>query len=155
MRNMLMKTIIGLTFLGFNISTHAELPFNSIYVFTEEKSKDDEDCDVDPSRLVDTAKSTLRYNRLNIIHNSDADADVDLYISTNTMAVTENYCVFNVRVEFYKYGPIDFPKKRIMGEHMACSKSFIGGFKKNNMQRNMNDSVRELTEFCLSKIEKK
>jgi hypothetical protein len=39
-----MKTIISLIFLGFNISVRAELPFNSIYVFTEQKEKDDGEC---------------------------------------------------------------------------------------------------------------
>lgn len=155
MQKSILKIILVLILLGVNISVHAELPFNSIYVFTEERDKDDEECDVDPSRLVDTVKSTLRYNRLNINHNSGVDADITLYISSNTMAVTSNHCVFNLRVEFYKYGIIDFPKRRILGEHTACVRSEIGSYKKNNMQRMMNESVRELTEICLSKIEGK
>jgi acetyltransferase-like isoleucine patch superfamily enzyme len=145
------KTILGLIFLGVNISVHAELPFNSIYVLAEDKRRSDEECNVDPSRLEDTAKSTLRYNRLSISQNSKAD--IILYIAHNTITTTGNYCSFNIRVELYKYGSIDLPKRTIFGYHTACLKASIGHYNRNDMQSRMNQTVRELSESCLSEIE--
>lgn len=154
MRKMLIKTIISAIFLGFNISVHAELPFNTAYVFTEDQYGDDIACDINPDRLAETAKSILRYNRISITQNSNT-ADLIVYINHVTLDSKLDFCTYNLRMEMYKYGNITLPKKTVIGSHVLCIESGLGQRRKYDMRSRLNESIREKVETCLSKIESK
>jgi hypothetical protein len=126
-------------------------PIKNLYVFSEKDDDDFRRCNLSSEGLVATAKSTLRYNRINV--SNQFNSDLDLWIAPSVIPINDNFCAAAVSIQIYKRGVISFSTGAMIGDHVLCNKTSIGTYKIQNTQTQWNNAVREMIELCISKIE--
>jgi len=128
-------------------------PINNLYVFSEKEDDDFRRCNLSGEGLVATAKSTLRYNRIDI--SNQPNSDIKMYIAMTLLPLDRNYCAGLLTMQIYRIGVISLSKGTMIGDHVLCSRNSIGTYTIQNTQTKWNDAVREMVDLCITKIESK
>jgi hypothetical protein len=145
--------IIFLVILMLVFSRSNAQPIQNVYVFAENADEDFIKCNLSNEGLLASARSTLRYNR---ISNAEiGSSDLSLYIRATVLPAGQGFCATYVHLEFYKMSPINIPKGRLWGSHVLCGKGSLTTASIQNTQTRLNDSVRSLTDKCITEIEDK
>lgn len=145
-----MKFILLIILVSIQISALSQ-PIKNLYVFSEKDDDDFRRCNLSSEGLVATAKSTLRYNRINVSNQSNID--LKLWIAPSVIPITNNYCATVISIQIYKLGVISLSTGAMIGDHVLCNKTSIGTYTIQNTQTQLNNTVREMIELCISKIE--
>lgn len=149
-----MKRILLITSLLMTLSTGViAQPINNVVVFSETEDDDFRRCNLTYEGLVASAKSALRYNRIDVSNQSNGE--VNLWISGQVLPIGNGYCATSITAQFYKIGMIALPKGNMLGDHVLCNKTSIGTYAIQNTQSKWNDTVRQMVDLCISKIESK
>ncbi len=143
--------VIFIFFVSINIA-HAQ-PFASAYVMTEDEDDDFKKCNLRNEGLIASAKSTLRYNRIEV--SSALPSEIIVYINTAIFPTGGSYCGAGLTLEIFKYGQVSLKKGNVQGKHLLCSNSYVSHGTIQNSQEKLNESVRQILDLCISSIEKK
>lgn len=147
------KLLAIFTLLSLSICVHAQ-PINNVFVFSEsDENGNFHRCNLNYEGLVASAKSALRYNRIEISQSNSAE--IKLYISGVALPFQDGYCANSLFLQIYKGGYISIPQGKMYGTYELCSKSNTATFSTLNAQSKRNANVKEMVDLCLAEIESK
>ena len=124
------------------------------YVYSEAGGSEEARCGLSNTSSVAAVESSLRQNRINVEGES---SNYSFYINSNSLFMG-NTCVVNTDLQVYFLNNVEVPSqknKSIWATVELCSKSFIGSGPAYNMQARINEKLKDITDQCISKIEKK
>lgn len=145
-----MKFILFILLICIELTAFSQ-PINNLYVFSEKEDDDFRRCNLSSEGLVATAKSALRYNRIDVTNQQNSD--IKMWVNMTVLPINNNNCAGNLTVWIYKLGGISLPKGTIVGDHVLCNRSSIGTYTIQNTQTKWNDAVREMVDLCIARIE--
>lgn len=148
-----MKKIIVVLILVFSSSLYA-LDLQRAYVFSEKDDGDNTKCGISYNAATSAVEAELRQNR--IVIGSDK-SDYIFYVNNLALSYGES-CAVNVSLEAYYFASVPLPSiknKKIFGQVSLCHEGTILSGPTYSLQNRINDSLKSMTDQCISRIEKK
>ena len=146
------KLLPTLLFLFVQNSFAMTIP--GAYVYSEEGGSEEAACGITSSSSTAAVESILRQNRINI---EPEISNYTVYVNNNALIVS-NICVVNSSLQVYFGSFVEVPSEKsklVFGPVELCSKGFIISGPAYDIQTRINEKLKDISEQCISKIEKK
>ena len=124
-------------------------PINKVFVIGGSDTEDLKKCGASYESIVSSAKSALRFNRIEIA--TVNDADVMLGIQVLMIPTSPGYCASALNIQFFVLTDINLKKGKLTGTNELCSDLAIINSSKNQQQ--LNDMTKQIIDNCISQIE--
>jgi hypothetical protein len=144
--------VVSLLLLFF-ISPAFSQPFPRAYVFTEKQDAKDTSCQLRREAAVAAVESVLRSNRVELVPR--LVGAVKVYVNF-TSVTTGNGCAVSYEVTFkdYQIVPLTGTGKAFHADVVYCTRAGVMSGPPYDLQHRLLGSYRQLTEECLSEIER-
>ena len=144
------KLVLLLTF--FCVAAYGQKTFDSLSVaviLAEGNS-----CNFESKTLATFAEAEVRHNRIRV-ENEPTKSDAIILITPLVMEVTSRHCAASLSVEFMTYRRAQLKNnKEVTSRLVYCRRNLIASYEKSLMQRELNDSTKELINECITALER-
>ena len=144
------KLVLLLTF--FCVAAYGQKTFDSLSVAV--MIEDGTSCNFESKTLATFAEAEVRHNRIRV-ENEPTKSDAMILITPRLMEITSRHCAASLLIEFMTFRRTQLKnKKEVNSKLIYCSRNLIATYQKSLIQRELNDSIKELINECLSELER-